>query len=29
MTLLKIKNFGPIKDGFKTNDGFIKLDRII
>ena len=29
MTLLKIKNFGPIKDGLKTNDGFIKPDRII
>lgn len=29
MTLLKVKNFGSIKDRLKTNDGFIKLDRII
>ena len=28
MAYLKIKNFGPIKDGLKTNDGFIKLDRL-
>ena len=27
MALLKIKNFGPIKDGLKTNDGFININR--
>ena len=28
MTYIKIKNFGPIKNGFNQNDGFIDLRKV-
>ena len=28
MTYIKIKNFGPIKNGFNQNDGFIELRKV-
>ncbi len=28
MSKIKVKNFGPIKDGLKTNDGWVEIDKV-
>ena len=29
MTSIKIKNFGPIIEGYTENDGFINIDKVM
>jgi hypothetical protein len=28
MSQIKIKNFGPIKDGYQDNDGWMNIEKV-